>query len=94
MKSKLIESDGGKTFAVVFDEGDEAASGLLEFAKRNSLGASQFTGIGGFREVILGYFELDKKDYKQIPVKEQVEVLSLIGILRSKRASRRCTRTW
>ena len=28
---------------------------------------------------MLGYFDWQKKDYKQIPVREQVEVLSLIG---------------
>lgn len=79
MKSKLIETQGGKTFALVFDEGDEAVSGILEFAKRNKLGAGHFTAIGGFREAVLGYFDLEKKDYKKIPVKEQVEVLSLVG---------------
>jgi uncharacterized protein len=79
LKSKLIESNTGKTYAVIFEEGDEVSSGLLEFAKRNALGASHFTAIGGFREVTLGYYELDKKEYKQIPLKEQVEVLSLVG---------------
>jgi uncharacterized protein len=79
MKSKLIASNGGKTYALIFDAGDEASSGLLDFAKRNALGASHFTAIGGFREVILGYYDLEKREYKQIPVKEQVEVLSLVG---------------
>ncbi|HEX5484024.1 MAG TPA: PPC domain-containing DNA-binding protein [Terriglobia bacterium] len=79
MKSKLIEAQGGKTFALVFDEGDEAVSGILEFAKQNKLGAGHFTAIGGFREAVLGYFDLEKKDYQKIPVKEQVEVLSLVG---------------
>lgn len=79
LKYKLINRDGGKTYVVVFDEGDEVASGLLSFAKQNGLGASQFTAIGGFSSVTLGYFELDKKEYKKIPLKEQVEVLSLIG---------------
>jgi uncharacterized protein len=79
LKSKLIESNAAKTYAVIFEDGDEVSSGLLEFAKRNALGASHFTAIGGFREVTLGYYQLDKREYKQIPVKEQVEVLSLVG---------------
>lgn len=79
MKSKLINHDGEKTYVLVFDEGDEVSSGLLKFAKKNKLGACQITGIGGFREATLGYFELDKKAYKKIPVREQVEVLSLAG---------------
>jgi predicted DNA-binding protein with PD1-like motif len=79
LKSKLLESNGGKSYAVIFDAGDEVTSGLREFAKQNALGASHFTAIGGFREVTLGYFEIEKKQYKHIPVKEQVEVLSLVG---------------
>jgi uncharacterized protein len=93
MKSKLIASNGGKTYALIFDAGDEASSGLLDFAKRNALGASHFTAIGGFREVILGYYDLEKREYKRIPVKEQVEVLSLVGDVALERANPRCTLT-
>ncbi|MBX6311738.1 MAG: DNA-binding protein [Isosphaeraceae bacterium] len=80
MKSKLIhEAQGQKTFALIFDKGDEVMANLREFAKTNGLGASQFTAIGAFQDVTLGYFDWEKKDYKKIPVQEQVEVLSLIG---------------
>ena len=80
MKSKLIhEHQGEKTFALIFDTGDEAMTGLVEFARANSLGASHFTAIGAFRDVVLGYFDWEAKQYKKIPVGEQVEVLSLIG---------------
>jgi len=80
MKSKLIhQNHGEKTFALIFDTGDEAMAGLVEFAKQNRLGASHFTAIGAFRDVTLGYFDWESKEYKRIPVSEQVEVLSLIG---------------
>ena len=79
MKSKLLDDNGEKTFALIFETGDEAAAGLLEFAKKNNIGAAHFTGIGAFRDVVLGYFEWGVKDYKRIPLREQVEVLSLIG---------------
>jgi predicted DNA-binding protein with PD1-like motif len=80
MKSKLIhEHEGEKTFALIFDTGDEAMAGLVEFAKANALGASHFTAIGAFRDVTLGYFDWESKQYRKIPVREQVEVLSLIG---------------
>lgn len=80
MKSKLIhEHDGEKSFALIFSTGDEAMSGLVEFARSHKLGAARFTAIGAFRDVVLGYFDWETKDYKKIPVREQVEVLSLIG---------------
>ena len=54
-------------------------TGLVEFARANKLGASRVTAIGAFRDVTLGYFDWETKEYKKIPVNEQVEVLSLIG---------------
>ncbi len=79
MKVKLLDDRGGKTFAVVFETGDEAASGLLAFAKEQRLAASHFTAIGACSDITLGYFDWQKKDYQKIPVREQVEVLSLVG---------------
>ena len=79
MKAKLLSEQGGKTYALIFDKGDEVAAGLLEFAKANRLSASHFTAIGAFERATLGYFERGRKDYKKIPINEQVEVLSMVG---------------
>ena len=80
MKSKLIhENQGQKTFALIFDTGDEAMAGLVEFARQNQLGASHFTAIGAFKDVTLGYFDWSARDYEKIVLREQVEVLSLTG---------------
>jgi hypothetical protein len=80
MKSKLLhEQNGQRTFALVFDTGDEAMAGLVEFAKTIELAASQITAIGALRDVTLGYFDWESKKYKKIAVNEQVEVISLIG---------------
>ena len=80
MKSKLIhEQAGEKTYALIFDTGDEAMRGLTDFARQNNLGAARLTAIGAFQDVVLGYFDWETKAYKKIPVREQVEVLSLIG---------------
>jgi predicted DNA-binding protein with PD1-like motif len=75
----LLDSNGAKTWAVIFETGDEFASGMQRFAEENRLSASSFTAIGAFRELVLGYFDWEKKDYRKIPIREQVEVLSLIG---------------
>jgi predicted DNA-binding protein with PD1-like motif len=79
MKAKLIDEQGQKTFALIFDKGDEFIDELTSFAKKNDLDASHFTAIGAFRDVMLGYFDREKKKYQQIPIVEQVEVLSLVG---------------
>lgn len=80
MKSKLInDKDGQKTYALILDSGDEVMSNITEFAREQALSASQFTAIGAFSEVMLGFFDLSIKDYKKIPISEQVEVLALTG---------------
>ena len=79
MKSTLLDATGQKTFALVFDKGDEVVAGLSAFARQERLGAAHFTAIGAFSEVTLGYFERARKDYKRIQLDEQVEVLSLLG---------------
>src|SRR5262245_29727980 len=76
---ELYENGGQKTVAMIFETGDEVMKTLQAFAQENHLGGSHFTAIGAFREVTLGYFDWDKKDYKKIPVREQVEVVSLVG---------------
>jgi len=80
MKSKLLHDQHGlKTFALVFDKNEEAKESLLRFATENELRGAQVTAIGAFNEVTLGFFDREKKSYQEIPINEQVEVLSFVG---------------
>lgn len=79
MQFKILEQAAQSTYAVIFDKGDEVIAGLGEFAQEKNLGGAHFTAIGAFREATLGYFDRTMKQYKKIPLGEQVEVLSLIG---------------
>jgi predicted DNA-binding protein with PD1-like motif len=78
MHSKLINSNP-KTFVVVFETGDEVPAGLKKFAQDHKLDASHFSGIGAFSDITLGFFNLATRDYNHTQLKEQVEVLSLLG---------------
>ena len=80
MEHRLLhEIDGQRTFAIVLDAGDEVIETLQAFADRQEITAAQFTAIGALSDVELMYFDWEKKDYLRIPVREQVEVASLIG---------------
>ena len=79
MKSKLVARDEKRTWVLVFETGDEAVALLQTFAREQGLRGSHFTAIGAFSEARLGYFEWEKRRYREIPVREQVEVLSLVG---------------
>jgi predicted DNA-binding protein with PD1-like motif len=81
---QLSENAGQKTLALIFDSGDEVMQTLLQFAREKHLTGCHFTGIGAFQNCVLGYFDWQKKDYKKIPVPEQVELLSLVGDIAEK----------
>jgi len=79
MRYKLLASGDKATYALVFESGDEIVEIMKTFANEHCLKASSFKAVGAFSEATLGYFDYTIKDYKKIPVNEQVEVLSLIG---------------
>ena len=79
MKAQRIGGNGQTTYVLVFEKGDEVVEQLRAFAGEEQVTAASFTGIGAFSDVTLGFFERERKDYKRIPLAEQVEVLTLAG---------------
>ena len=79
MKTKLINDGRQETYVLVLDKGDEAVSSIEGFARENGIAAAQLTGIGACSGAVLGFFDWETKDYRKIPVTEQVEVVSLLG---------------
>jgi predicted DNA-binding protein with PD1-like motif len=73
------ESEGQRTFVVVLATGDEVMASLQSFVVQENVHAATFTAIGALSEAVLAYFDWEKKDYQKNPVREQVEVASLIG---------------
>lgn len=79
MTSRVIQEGDQKTYMVVFEAGEEVTAGLLAFANEQHLSAAHLTAIGAFERVTLAFFDLQTKEYRKIPVNEQVELLSLTG---------------
>ncbi|HKS90273.1 MAG TPA: PPC domain-containing DNA-binding protein [Stellaceae bacterium] len=79
MRWKLLDKGPPATHAVVLDSGDEAVAALGKFAREHRIEAAALSAIGAFERAVVGYFDWSRKDYKRIPVDEQVEVLSLLG---------------
>jgi len=80
MKSQLVNEVGGqRTFVVVLDPGEEAFSALTAFAINRKVTSASLTAIGAFERATVGWFDLNAKTYRKIPVDEQCEVLSAIG---------------
>jgi uncharacterized protein len=68
-----------KQYAVIFYQGDEAFSGLLEFAEQYHVTSAHFTAIGALDEAVLGWFDPQRKMYKKIPLSGQQEVIGMSG---------------
>ena len=79
MKSRALVDKPEKIWAIIFEKNEEVLKGLKAFAIEHQLSASHFTAIGAFNGVLLGYFDPGKKDYTPTRLREQVEVLSMIG---------------
>ena len=80
MKHRRVHESGGqRTFVAVLESGDEVMSCLQKFATAERIFAAQFSGIGAFSDVVLQYFDWERKEYLPISIEEQVEVASLIG---------------
>lgn len=75
----LSEGPHGRTAVLVFDNGDEVVETLSSWCREQDVTAGSFTAIGAFRDVTLGWFDWQAKEYREIAVAEQVEVLTLAG---------------
>ncbi len=79
MRAKVLNPGPERSYALVFDAGDEPVSLITAFAKNHGITAARLSAIGAFSDVVLGYFDWQKKDYERIALHEQVEVLSFLG---------------
>jgi len=75
----LSAGENRKQYAVIFYQGDEAYSGLLEFAEKYRVTSAHFTAIGALNKATLAWLDPQRKMYKRIPIEGQHEVLSMIG---------------
>jgi predicted DNA-binding protein with PD1-like motif len=81
LQTRLLTEDfhGEKTYSLIFAKGDEIMSGLTEFAVREKVVAGHFSAIGSLEHARFGWFDRAVKAFRDIPVNEQVEMVSLLG---------------
>ncbi len=79
MKWRQIDQQP-RSYVLVFNIGDELAKGLKNFATEQNLADASFKAIGALASVKLAWFDPETKKYRtSVDLKEQVELLSLIG---------------
>src|ERR1700683_3158534 len=75
----LNPGEATKRYAVIFYQGDEAFSGLLEFAQKYHVTSAHFTAIGAVDGATVAWFDPQRKMYKKIPINGQHEVIGMSG---------------
>src|SRR6266851_1510446 len=76
---QLDDVEGRRSFVMVCARGDDPVEALTAAAKRFDLSGASLTGIGAFSGVTLGFFDRTRRDYARRVIREQVEVVSLVG---------------
>jgi len=80
MKVRLLSENAGvKQYAIILAKGDEVMSGLTDFARQNKVASASFTAIGAFSHATVAWFDEARKEFKLIPIEQQVELVSMIG---------------
>src|SRR5579862_6960223 len=70
LQARLVteNSNGERTYAVIFAKGDEILSGLTEFAEREKLTVGYFTAIGALQSARFGWFDPLHNAYRDVPI--------------------------
>jgi len=76
MKIILEEKD---KYILRFDKGEELIAGLIEFCQAKKIKAGFFIALGAASQVVLAYYHLDKKEYQDKKIDEDLEIVSLSG---------------
>ena len=76
---KLQAFPSHRDHLVVLNPDDEFFASLTEFAKRNRIEGGSFSAIGAFQSATVAYWNRETKQYENIEVSEQVEVVALNG---------------
>lgn len=79
MQVRALTDGPPRVWAAVFEQGEDLLGAFEDWVEQSGLGAASLSGVGGFSEATLGYYDVDAQRYVDIPVAEQVEVLVLAG---------------
>lgn len=79
VREVAAQPDGIRSYVIVFGKGDHIMSGLTEWAQGAGIGGAHLTAIGAFSSVHFGWFDKDRKAYRDILVNQQNECIGLIG---------------
>lgn len=74
---KFVKHNTG--YVIRLEKGEAAVATLTQFCKTENITSANFSGIGAFESVELGFYHLDRKEYSWQKFEKAMEVVSLTG---------------
>lgn len=78
MPMQHILSDGARS-VLRFDEGEEVITGIIKFCNESQIKAGSFIAVGACQQVILSYYDLERKVYEDHDIKKEMEIVCMHG---------------
>ncbi len=69
----------GTSYVIRLEAGDEIIESLRTLTKKEEISGGFFYGLGAVKDVSLGYFDVEKKEYKEKSFKHDFELTSMVG---------------
>ena len=71
------------TYILRFDKGEELMTELKKFCLRQKVKAGYFFGLGSASLAELSHYDMERKKYSDLRIKQKLEIISLTGIIGS-----------
>jgi uncharacterized protein len=79
VRQTTVAASAPRSWIIVFANGDEVMSGLTDWVRGEKIAGAHLSALGAFSSAKFAWFDKDKCAYRDIPVNEQVECVSLTG---------------
>jgi predicted DNA-binding protein with PD1-like motif len=82
VKVNVAQSEAGRrVFVLALDKGDEVMKPLAAFVEANDVRGGHLVALGALSDVRFGFFERERRGYREFELHEQVEVASMVGTI-------------
>lgn len=69
----------GTTYVIRLEREDEIIDSLKTLVEKEKIRGGFFYGLGAVKNVSLGYFDVEKKEYKEKSFEQEFELTSMVG---------------
>ena len=69
----------GKRYVIRIDRGEEVITKLQELCEKEDIRLASIEGLGAADHVVVGLYNVEKKEYKKRVFDEEMEITSIIG---------------